>query len=120
MECPICYTHPIECTLDCNHSFCYHCITQWYQKYKSSRCPMCRKIIGTMPLCHYDFEARCDPDKIPYKAIENIRRLRDKYENFEFIPKINNLRQVRPSEKRSTIKYTFKGENSRVTIYDGV
>lgn len=119
MECPICYTRSTECKMDCNHSFCYHCITQWYQKYKSSRCPMCRKLIR-MPHCHYEVVVWCDPDKIPYKTVQNIKRLRNKYDNFEFIPKMDNLRQVRSSEKGSSVKYTFKSENSSVTIYDGV
>lgn len=119
MECPICYTGETECTLDCNHSFCYHCITQWYQKYKNSRCPMCRTL-SRIPPCHYDVVIECTPDKIPYSTIQTIKRLRNKYDNFEFIPKINNLRHVRPSEKESTVKYTFKSENSSVTIYDGI
>jgi len=119
MECPICYTQTPECTLDCDHSFCYHCISQWYQKYKNSRCPMCRKM-SRIPHCHYEVVTTCNMDKIPYNSIENIKRLRNKYVNFEFIPKLDNLRRVRSSEKGTTVKYTFKGDNSRVIIYDGV
>jgi hypothetical protein len=42
MECPVCYTSKAKSKLVCNHSFCYQCISRWYQEYASHTCPICR------------------------------------------------------------------------------
>jgi hypothetical protein len=46
MECPVCYTPKAKYKLVCGHSFCYQCITHWYQECGSHTCPMCRKDIS--------------------------------------------------------------------------
>jgi len=46
MECPVCYKTHTEYKLTCGHSFCYQCITHWYQEYENNTCPMCRKDIS--------------------------------------------------------------------------
>ena len=45
MECPVCYTSKAKYKLVCGHSFCYRCITHWYQKCENHTCPLCRKDI---------------------------------------------------------------------------
>ena len=45
MECPVCYTPKAKYKLVCGHSFCYQCITHWYQECVSHTCPMCREDI---------------------------------------------------------------------------
>lgn len=45
-ECPICYDTKQNCTLICQHSFCYKCIKEWYcQSVNTPSCPICRKNI---------------------------------------------------------------------------
>jgi hypothetical protein len=46
MECPVCYTSKAKYKLVCGHSFCYQCITHWYQECGSHTCPMCRQDIS--------------------------------------------------------------------------
>lgn len=46
MECPVCYKTHTDYTLECGHSFCYQCITHWYQEYENHTCPMCRRDIS--------------------------------------------------------------------------
>ena len=45
MECPVCYQEHTGYKLNCGHSFCYQCISHWYQEYESRTCPICRKDI---------------------------------------------------------------------------
>jgi len=45
MECPVCYTSQAKYKLVCDHSFCYQCISRWYQEYGSHTCPICRSDI---------------------------------------------------------------------------
>ena len=46
MECPVCYTNDATRALVCGHSFCNHCVKQWYLKSQDTEsdcsCPMCR------------------------------------------------------------------------------
>ena len=45
-ECPICYNAKQNCTIICQHSFCYKCIKEWYcQSVNTPSCPICRKNI---------------------------------------------------------------------------
>jgi len=46
MECPVCYTSKAKYNLVCGHSFCYQCITYWYQECGSHACPLCRSDIS--------------------------------------------------------------------------
>jgi hypothetical protein len=46
MECPVCYTSKAKYNLVCGHSFCYQCISRWYQECGSHTCPMCRSDIS--------------------------------------------------------------------------
>ena len=45
MECPVCYASKAKYKLICSHSFCYQCITHWYQECGNYTCPMCRQEI---------------------------------------------------------------------------
>ena len=45
MECPVCYRTHTDYNLICGHSFCYQCITHWYQECENNTCPMCRQDI---------------------------------------------------------------------------
>lgn len=45
MECPVCYKSHTDYKLICGHSFCYQCITHWYQDCENYTCPMCRQDI---------------------------------------------------------------------------
>lgn len=45
MECPVCYTPKAKYKLVCSHSFCYRCITHWYQECGNHTCPLCRQDI---------------------------------------------------------------------------
>lgn len=45
MECPVCYTPKAKYKLVCSHSFCYRCITHWYQECENHTCPLCRQDI---------------------------------------------------------------------------
>jgi hypothetical protein len=45
MDCPVCYTSKAKYKLICDHSFCYQCITHWYQECENHTCPMCRREI---------------------------------------------------------------------------
>ena len=45
MECPACYTSKTTYKLLCGHSFCYRCITHWYQECRRHTCPICRQDI---------------------------------------------------------------------------
>lgn len=45
MDCPVCYTSKAKHKLVCTHSFCYQCITHWYQECGNHTCPMCRQEI---------------------------------------------------------------------------
>ena len=42
-ECPVCYINTPDFQINCGHSFCYHCIKQWYQESETQTCPMCRE-----------------------------------------------------------------------------
>ena len=45
-ECPICYNAKQNCTIICQHSFCYKCIKEWYsQSLNTPSCPICRRNI---------------------------------------------------------------------------
>src|SRR6056300_1702874 len=46
MECPVCYTSQAKYNLVCGHSFCYQCISRWYQECGSHTCPVCRSDIS--------------------------------------------------------------------------
>jgi len=109
MECPICYNRETDCTLDCNHSFCYHCISRWYQKFKSSLCPMCRSMAKILPV-HYDISITSVLP--PIEDIENIIRMREIYREFEFIPRNCNLRNVEPGES-PTLNFTWRSSNPK-------
>ena len=64
MECPICLDIINEkCITNCNHSFCYHCLDNWF-KQKKINCPICR-----VPI--HEFIYQDNNYKIYF--IENIR-----------------------------------------------
>jgi len=109
MECPICYNRKTDCKLDCNHSFCYYCISQWYQKFKSSLCPMCRSMTRISPM-HYDITITSASP--PIDDMENIIRMRETYKEFEFVPKNCSLRNVEPGES-PTINFTWRSSNPK-------
>lgn len=46
MECPVCYTSKAKYKLVCEHSFCYQCISRWYQECGNNTCPLCRENIS--------------------------------------------------------------------------
>ena len=46
MECPVCYTSKAKYKLVCEHSFCYQCISRWYQECGNHTCPLCRESIS--------------------------------------------------------------------------
>jgi len=116
MECPVCYTPKAKYKLVCGHSFCYQCITHWYQECGSRTCPMCRKDI--------DFEQNGDTREIHIQCTEDssidnyieFQQLLDKYKGFE-IKDIEYLRrqdwvhwvmEYRAKDQVYT-KYTFHG-----------
>ena len=92
MECPVCYTPKAKYNLVCGHSFCYQCITHWYQECGSHTCPMCRKDISFV--LHEDtreVHIECRPNA----SLDDYTRfndLLDKYAGFE-IKDIEYLRR---------------------------
>merc|ERR1719228_2737709 len=51
LQCPICMEIFVTATiLNCGHTFCLYCITEWRNK-KGKACPMCRSKIKTMAPC---------------------------------------------------------------------
>ena len=44
-KCPICNESDINIQTNCGHSYCLSCISEWHNKSKSSKCPMCRQKI---------------------------------------------------------------------------
>jgi len=92
MECPVCYTPKAKYNLVCGHSFCYQCITHWYQECGSHTCPMCRKDISFV--LHEDtreVHIECGPNA----SLDDYTRfndLLDKYAGFE-IKDIEYLRR---------------------------
>ena len=48
--CGVCFDIMIEpSTLQCGHSFCRHCLAQWYLSSKMMICPTCRQEITALP-----------------------------------------------------------------------
>ncbi|XP_070576816.1 E3 ubiquitin-protein ligase RNF8-like [Ptychodera flava] len=43
LQCSLCYELFVQATtLNCSHSFCYWCITEWSETKKNNNCPVCR------------------------------------------------------------------------------
>ena len=116
MECPVCYTPKAKYKLVCGHSFCYQCITHWYQECGSRTCPMCRKDI--------DFEQNGDTREIHIQCTEDssidnyieFQQLLDKYKGLE-LKEVDYLRRQNWVEwvmeyrahKQLYTKYIFHG-----------
>ena len=116
MECPVCYTPKAKYTLVCGHSFCYQCITHWYQECGSHTCPLCRKTIEFEHLGDTrEVHIQCHVDSTMDDYIE-FNRLLDKYTGFEIKdvgylrrqPWVHWVMEYRAKEHVYT-KYIFHG-----------
>ena len=125
MECPVCYKLHTDYTLECGHSFCYQCITHWYQDCKNCTCPMCRKDI----IFIYDGNIRevhiqCDRKATIDNYVE-FHELLDKYrgmniKDIEYLRKqvwVNWVMEYRVKKQEST-RYIFHGlQGTQKTCY---
>lgn len=116
MECPVCYTSKAKYNLVCGHSFCYQCITHWYQECQSHTCPLCRQDIS--------FEVHEDTREVHVQCAPNatideylkFRKLLEKYAGLE-IKDIAYLRRQNwvewvmehRAKKQIYTKYIFHG-----------
>lgn len=116
MECPVCYKPHTEYKLTCGHSFCYQCITHWYQEFENNTCPMCRKDIS--------FECNEDTREVhvqcnQYATIDDyvvFYDLLDKYKGLD-IKDVEYLRRQdwvkwvmeHRAKKQSCTRYIFHG-----------
>ena len=82
MECPVCYTPKAKYKLVCDHSFCYQCITRWYQECANHTCPVCRQDIafqenGTTREVHIQCRPEANLDHY-----NNFQKLLEKYAEY--------------------------------------
>ena len=116
MECPVCYKTHTEYKLTCGHSFCYQCITHWYQECENNTCPMCRKEISFEPREEVrEVHIQCNQ----YATIDNyivFHDLLDRYKgldikDIEYLRRQGWVRWVMEhrAKKQSSTKYIFHG-----------
>lgn len=116
MECPVCYTSRTRYNLTCGHSFCYQCITHWYQECKNHTCPMCRQDIV--------FESNENTREIHIQCAEGARiddylRFQDLLEKYvgleikdvDYLRRQRWVRWVMEHRAKNTVytKYIFHG-----------
>jgi hypothetical protein len=117
MECPVCYTSQAKYKLVCGHSFCYQCITHWYQECGSHTCPVCRSDI--------EFETNEDTRELhiqcaPNSKIDDYSRFQDLLEKYRGCTKIKDVEYLRRQDwvewvmehrakKQVYTKYIFHG-----------
>ncbi|XP_075318429.1 nuclear factor 7, brain-like [Odontesthes bonariensis] len=59
--CSVChdiYRDPV--VLSCSHSFCRDCLRSWWKENPTQRCPVCREISVTEPLCNLALKNLCE------------------------------------------------------------
>ncbi|KAM4587961.1 nuclear factor 7, brain-like [Odontesthes bonariensis] len=59
--CSVChdiYRYPV--VLSCSHSFCRDCLRSWWKEKPTQRCPVCREISVTEPLCNLVLKNLCE------------------------------------------------------------
>ncbi|KAM4588666.1 nuclear factor 7, brain-like [Odontesthes bonariensis] len=59
--CSVChdiYRDPV--VLSCSHSFCRDCLRSWWKENPTQRCPVCREISVTEPLCNLVLKNLCE------------------------------------------------------------
>ncbi|XP_075318068.1 nuclear factor 7, brain-like [Odontesthes bonariensis] len=59
--CSVCheiYRDPV--VLSCSHSFCRDCLRSWWKEKPAQRCPVCREISVTEPLCNLVLKNLCE------------------------------------------------------------
>ena len=117
MECPVCYKTHTECKLVCGHSFCYQCITHWYQDCENNTCPMCRKDIS--------FECNGDVREVHiqcnrYATVDDFivfHELLDDYRGMD----IKDIEYLRSQEwVRYVMEYRVKNQYYTKYIYHGL
>lgn len=88
LTCSICSELFVKAsTLNCTHTFCRHCISQWYKKRRD--CPVCRKPIISMntSLALDNFiESMIEnlPTDLKNRRKELVQERKGKTENFNF------------------------------------
>lgn len=116
MECPVCYTSKAAYKLVCEHSFCYQCISRWYQECDSHTCPICRSDISF--LLHEDtreVHISCAPNA----TIDNYAKFQSLLEKYkgceikdvEYLRRQNWVESVMEHRAKNQIytKYIFYG-----------
>jgi hypothetical protein len=116
MECPVCYTSQAKYKLVCGHSFCYQCITHWYQECGSHTCPMCREDIS---FALHEDTREVHIECAPCATIDDyvkFHSLLDKYTGFEikdvaYLRRQNWVEWVMEhrAKKQLYTKYIFHG-----------
>lgn len=117
MECPVCYKTHTDYTLECGHSFCYQCITHWYQVCENHTCPMCREDISFV----YDGDVRevhiqCN-QYATFDDYVTFNELLDRYRGLE-IKDVDYLR--RQGWVKWVMEYRVKKQNSTRYIFHGL
>jgi len=113
----VCYAPETKCKLMCEHSFCYRCITQWYQEFGKSTCPVCREDIQ---FCidgdTREFHIQCTRDSTieDYLVFQNLLDTFRGYETKE----LDYLR--RQTWVHSVIEYRTKNPVYTKYIFNGL
>ena len=116
MECPVCYTSKAKYKLVCEHSFCYQCISRWYQECGNNTCPLCRENISFV--LHNDtreVHIQCAPNS-KIDDYVTFQQLLEKHKNHT-IKDVEYLRRQdwvewvieHRAKKQVYTKYTFYG-----------
>jgi len=108
MECPVCYKTHTDYKLTCGHSFCYHCITHWYQECKNNTCPMCRK----------DITFECNEEIREVHIQCNIYATVDDYVHFhELLDKYRgmNIKDLEYLRKQDWVKWVMEHRAKKQT-----
>ena len=125
MECPVCYTPKAKYKLVCGHSFCYQCITRWYQECENHTCPVCRQeICFQISEDTREVHIQCNPNT----SIDNYLKfqgLLDKYRGYtikdiEYLRRQDWVEWVMEHRAKNQIytKYIFYGiQGTQKTCY---
>jgi len=125
MECPVCYTSKAKYKLICDHSFCYQCISHWYQEYNNNTCPICRQDICFVP--HDDtreLHVQCTSNATidDYIVFQDLLRKYEglKIKDLEYLRRQDWVEWVMEHRAKNHIytKYTFYGlQGAQETCY---
>ena len=92
MECPVCYTSKAKYKLVCDHSFCYQCISRWYQECGNHTCPLCRQdLVFKENVSTREVHIQCTPEA-NLDDYNSFQELLEKYAKYT-IKDVEYLRQ---------------------------